>query len=65
MKVAAVAGGVDIGLEVAVAHVDRLTESGDGVLDAEVGVVCRAAPVGEAGRGGPVEVGVVPGPHRS
>lgn len=55
----AVAGGVDIGLEVAVAHVDRLTESGDGVLDAEVGVVCRAAPVGEAGRGGPVEVGVV------
>lgn len=49
----AVAGGVDIGLEVAVAHVDRLTESGDGVLDAEVGVVCRAAPVGEAGRGGP------------
>ena len=50
----AVRGGVHIGLDVAVAELDRAPERGRGVLQA----VRRPAPVGEGERAGMVEVGV-------
>ena len=42
-----VPGHVDVGLEVRVAERDGVAEGGQGVLQAEVGGVERAPPVGE------------------
>ena len=57
-----VGGGVDVGLQVAVAERDRLGEGVPGVLPVQVGRVGGAAAVGEGGERG-VEVGVRLGPH--